>query len=846
MYLEKLEIQGFKSFAKPIELIFNRELTTIVGPNGSGKSNIADAIRWVLGEQSTKTLRGKKSEDVIFAGSDKKGRLGFAQVDLYLNNKDGLADIDYKQIIITRKINRNGDGEYLINNNKVRLLDIQLLLAKANFGQKTYSIIGQDMVTSILTSSASERKEFFDEATGVKQFQIKKQQSENKLLHSKENLEQTSGIINELSPRLKSLTRQVNKLEKRDKLEIELNELQVKYYSYLTNNLEVELNKNKDSHKELQNEVSNINQKLIELQTILEKEESSSSRQDNFQNLQNKLKQEQDKLNSLFKKKTVLDGQVDLDLISTGKTDLLWNKNRIEFLEKELQKDNSDKESKERELQKLNKESKELKEKQSNIIENFEKLEELLLNNKNKNNITEEIFIEFENVYNKQNKLQEEINNIENIKDYTEIKNLGNKLFENIKDLWNKLKKIKSQDKNIVQKDFNQILKDKENILIEINKIETQVSIINNNLKQNIFNIDKNKEELEKLNNNEENTEIGSKKELIEKVNKLKITILEQDTCIKDIENEIEGFNKKEEDKKQSLLSSQKEFRQLQYNFNIKNNKLNEIKVILARLETKYEDLNNEIREDAPNIILNKESIEIDLESSKQKMVSLKNQLNIIGGIDQSVIDEYKEVKERYEFLEVQSIDLVKAIKQLEKIIKDLEESISDQFDKAFRDINKLFNKYFQKLFNGGKAELILDIKEVPVDINDEEENKRTKKQYGIEIKATPPGKKLSGINMLSGGEKALTSIALISAIIANNPSPFVVLDEVDAALDEANSIRFAEILAELSNKTQFITITHNRATMQESKIIYGVTMGDDSISSLLSMNFNEADKIAA
>jgi chromosome segregation protein len=200
---------------------------------------------------------------------------------------------------------------------------------------------------------------------------------------------------------------------------------------------------------------------------------------------------------------------------------------------------------------------------------------------------------------------------------------------------------------------------------------------------------------------------------------------------------------------------------------------------------------------------------------------------------------------------------LSQAIEHLEKIIKDLEESISKQFDRAFKNINTLFNQYFKQLFSGGKAELILDITEVKKtkisseDASNEEEifdddEAEIKKQYGIEIKATPPGKKLAGINMLSGGEKALTSIALISAIIANNPAPFVVLDEVDAALDESNSIRFSEILDELSSKTQFVAITHNRATMHKAKIIYGVSMGDDGISRLLSMNFEEADEVAS
>ena len=253
MFLERLEIQGFKSFANPIELVFNRDLTAVVGPNGSGKSNIADAVRWVLGEQSTKNLRSKKSEDIIFAGSDKKHRLGFAQVDMYLNNQDKQADIDFDQIVITRRVERNGDSSYLLNGSKVRLIDVQLLLAKSNFGQKTYSIIGQGMIDGILTASSAERKEFFDEATGVRQFQIKKDQAILKLTNSKKNLIQSSQILAELEPRLRSLTRQVNKLEKREKIEQELQDLQTNYYSWIGNNLEQDLSVQKNSFDKLQN-----------------------------------------------------------------------------------------------------------------------------------------------------------------------------------------------------------------------------------------------------------------------------------------------------------------------------------------------------------------------------------------------------------------------------------------------------------------------------------------------------------------------------------------------------------------------------------------------------------------
>ncbi|MCK5504251.1 MAG: AAA family ATPase, partial [Thermodesulfovibrionia bacterium] len=237
MYLQKLGIQGFKSFANKTELEFTPGVTAVVGPNGSGKSNVADAVRWVLGEQSLKTLRGKKSGDVIFAGSDKKTRLGFCQVDLHLNNEDRKAPIDYEEIVISRRLYRDGNGEYYINKNKVRLQDILMLLAKSSFGQRSYSIIGQGTIDLFLAATPSQRKEYFDEAAGVRQFQIKKDQAENKLSQTKDNLHQAEMLIQEIEPRLRSLTRQVNRLERREEVKKQLKEIQHKYYGGLWHDL---------------------------------------------------------------------------------------------------------------------------------------------------------------------------------------------------------------------------------------------------------------------------------------------------------------------------------------------------------------------------------------------------------------------------------------------------------------------------------------------------------------------------------------------------------------------------------------------------------------------------------
>src|SRR3989338_518243 len=304
----------------------------------------------------------------------------------------------------------------------------------------------------------------------------------------------------------------------------------------------------------------------------------------------------------------------------------------------------------------------------------------------------------------------------------------------------------------------------------------------------------------------------------------------------------------------------------------------------MAKLETRQQDLKQEIKQELVELkwLDGYRAEKIDEDELKTEISQLKHQLELIGGVDPEMVKEYQTTKERHDFLAAQAEDLRKSIKDLEQVIFDLDGQIQIQFDSAFKSINKEFGKFFKILFNGGKAELVLikeDLasqdKEVSPDkvqikpgeneISEEEgpgildklmvaeENlspkrflkKRTGKVItGIDIIATPPGKKVSSINMLSGGERSLTSIALICAVIANNPSPFVILDEVDAALDEANSQRFSKILSELSHKTQFIVITHNRATMHQANILYGVSMGEDGISTLISLKLEEAQKI--
>jgi len=893
MYLEKLEIQGFKSFAGKNVLTFpgiisgkKRGLTAIVGPNGSGKSNVADAVRWTLGEQSMKTLRGKRAEDIIFSGSDKKGKLGMAEVSLFLNNEDGVysPDKDKKneeekirlgdlsQIVISRRLYRNGDSEYMINNTRVRLADIQMLLAKANFGQKTYSVIGQGMVEGFLSTSLAERKEFFDEATGVKQFQIKRDESLNKLKNSYENLNQAQMLLIEIEPRLKSLTRQVNKLKKRGELEEELKKLQIFYYAFLWKDINQKFEKYNNQFLDLEKIKLEKDKKLEALNRDLENLKLQSEKDNNFNKLQEEINIWQNKKESLNKSLARIEAQKEVELESQGKFDLSFLMNKKEEIRLELEKldeelrqtENSIKE----EEYKDNNFFKE-KEEQENKIE---KLREKLLKFQSEKQENKNPFLD-QHLRKVLEKLEEVINET----DIKKIKIFLGKIRQEIREILglknDSENKIEQQnDWKKIQDEINKLSLIRENLISKIN--EKRIALSSKKERLKIL-----EEKKSTLNFEKENIEKKlkqSSKEFSFKKFEEEETLLKQN--LRDVQERIQKFkekinelNVKEEQKRNKLFSLQKDMQELQGEINDLNNNLQELKINSTRHETKLEDLEIEIREELNSLKEIKEKKiegEFNLEDSREKILNIKKQLEQIGGIDPQTEEEYNSTKERFDFLSEQVSDFTNTVDSLTKIIKELDLRIKDRFDKEFKLIAGKFEEYFKILFNGGKAKII-KVMDNEMDKEQKEEKKDDIKENsslgiednlkkikflqkhnatglaGIEIQATPPGKKIQSVSMLSGGERALTAIALICAIISSNPSPFVVLDEVDAALDEANSERLARILDDLSEKSQFIVITHNRAPMRKANILYGVTMGDDGVSKLLSVKLDEVNSVS-
>jgi chromosome segregation protein len=385
------------------------------------------------------------------------------------------------------------------------------------------------------------------------------------------------------------------------------------------------------------------------------------------------------------------------------------------------------------------------------------------------------------------------------------------------------------------------------------------------------------KSKIAKSQNKIDRTTFDREKDLINS----RLAVLNEE--IKKLEATLEKFNQAQEKEKSQMFDCQKNIQAIQQEFNDLLGELNQLKVEATRQETKLEDLENNIRGDELEISAIKDhqitESPVDLDRWHKRLSGHKLQLEQIGGIDPETEKEYQETKERYDFLSQQTDDLDQAIKSLEEVIYELDSNIKDRFDSEFKVISEKFNEYFKILFNGGTAKIsklmIEDLekeetKDHPIAATGGEPEisgltreeaalknamddklKRIKflKKHnavglaGIDIQATPPGKKIQQVAMLSGGERALTAIALICAIISANPSPFVVLDEVDAALDESNSERLAQILDDLSNKTQFIVITHNRASMRKASILYGVTMESDGVSRLLSIKLEDLKK---
>lgn len=838
MYLKRLEIHGFKSFAHKTVLDFEPGMTAVVGPNGSGKSNVADSLRWVMGEQSMKLLRGKKTEDVIFAGSDKKSKLSMAEVALTFDNKDRKLPFDYSEVEIRRRVYRNGESEYLINNQRARLLDVVDALMRSGFGATNYAVIGQGTIDQMVLSGPAEIKNLIEEASGVKPYYLKREKTYRRLAQTEENLVQVSQLINEIEPRLKSLKRQAKRMEEREAVSAELRQVQLKFYGHQMNLLEVELSAVNDSCGLKQKTIDELELAISQFQKTLEKEEQENRKAANFSYELNKtIAQLEQRRFKLQEDLAEIRGKLKADLIPGSLDSDSLNLQKLE-LERELESS----EARQKELSgRLSNDEKQL----AQLRGHLEKLAAQIERAKN-NKIDLKLW-------------QQELRQFE--ADFLRV--LNELQAENLEETKIRLKHIVSKlsssnaPSSASEEDLSKLLSGKEQLVNEVHQLELRVveqKTLKGSCLEEIESLTMKLNQVKSLLNdtpqNFKNELFRQEETLTADLNKILEQINESKAALFKVETE-------EQDKKSFLVEEEKKYRKQSQILSQLKDEQNKLLVEKARLETRLEGLAKEIADNGLDLALVKQHREAQLEADiPNRIERLKHQLELAGGVDEGTIAEYRETEERFAYLTSQSTDLTKAVEDLKQVIEELDLIIKKQFDEAFEKISSKFSEYFRILFNGGRAHMSLlkeEIKEgsgEDAEVEDDEEDregeitpKRERQVTGIEIKATPPGKKLSTIASLSGGERALTSIALLCSLLASYPSPFVILDEVDAALDEANSIRFAKILSTLAHQTQFVTITHNRETMRQAHTLYGVTMSDEGVSKILSLKLDQAIK---
>lgn len=731
MYLKSIELTGFKSFGKKIGLEFGSRIAAIVGPNGSGKSNVADGFRFVLGEQSMKSMRGKRGEDMIWGGSPAMPRMNRAAVKLVFDNSKRLLDIDFSEVILERVVHRDGQNEYLMNGSQVRLKDVIRLLAGANIGGSGYQIISQGEADRILNASPRERREMVEDALGLKLYQHKKAESERKLEETAVNIDKTKSLRRELAPHLKFLLVQVEKIEKAREMKDELAELLRDYLARENAWIAAEHARLTDEIEERAAHIHQLDAQLKEIQK------------------------------------------------AKGHTD-------DGAREKAL-----------RELEDLQHKLSDARRKREDIVRELGRAEGAL----EATNVTVETIVPAPHVRDFVREVEEAIERAESQDDIAGMRAL--------------LSQVRTRIKAF------------------IDGLTGMAPITNKEAEDAVARLAQNLKKAE-----EEEARLAGE---TEKVRAEMMRVREASFAA---EKEEVAFEAKLREAHTRLISLKAEKEHVAVE---KRRYEEEVREGIALLGSAMQGIE---RGEVPVGALSEDRSEQEKRRRAIERLKIKIEEAGVGGGD-AVLKEYKQTQDRDLFLSKELEDLEKSSAALQDIIAELEETIDERFTEGLKLINEALGVFFAKLFGGGHAKLFVEEprrvrRARGEEVEDLEGVEEEEELYaGLSIDVSLPRKKIRGLEVLSGGERALTSIALIFSMSQVNPPPFLILDETDAALDEANSKRYADMIMELGKKSQLIVITHNRSTMAAAGELFGVTMGQDGVSKVLSVKLEEAERVA-
>lgn len=740
MRLIRLELSGFKSFAKTTVLEFPSRIVAVVGPNGSGKSNIAESIRWVLGEQSMKMLRGKKGEDLIWNGSSAVPRMGKASVVFVFDNHDRAIALDFDEVALSRKIFRDGSNEYAINGSPVRLRDVVEMCARMGLGESKHNLIGQGEVDRVLLATPRVRREMLEEALGLRVYQIKKAEAERKLDATSTNIAQVEGLVREIVPHLKFLRLQARRAEAREGLIAELRHMQEVYF-------------------------------MREEQEIAAAADAAAA------------------------------ARAPLDAARAALA------SHIADAEKEIAA--AEKKTQERTVD------------------------------------------------------EAEARNLAALQDQRRVceRELGR--LEGSRDMVGALPEAERRHVQSApsERDMRRAYQQIRQFLSLVRGLaeegETNVAILRSRLMTLVRDMERFLAYRDADERQETAGEQGRWETLPDASAQFEHDIILLQQRITTLGEEIARREEAGRAAATAAAAAYASIRERESTLRVLRDREREAALALERLRFDGERLAErrgaylrERREAGLDDIATAAPAPdayagISPEEMRRKIERTRARLEEIGGIDESVVKEYEAAEARHAHLQKELDDLTGAHASLKTLIKELDARVKSDFREGFAGIKKEFHDYFKIIFGGGAARLMITKYQThnTIDETDGETIEQEDEEDGIEIEVDLPRKRIKGLAMLSGGERALTAVALLFAIAAVNPPPFLVLDETDAALDEANSRRYAAMLRELAKKTQLIVITHNRETMQCAGVLYGVTMGDDGVSRLLSLKLDKAEE---
>lgn len=750
MRLKSIELSGFKSFARKTVLEFGTTITAIVGPNGSGKSNVAESFRFVLGEQSMKSMRGKRGEDLIFGGSKLLPRGNRASVKLLFDNNDRMFNVDFDEVSLERVVHRDGVNDYLLNGTSVRLRDISELLAQANIGSSGHHIISQGEADRILSAPARERREMLEDALGLKAYLYKREEAERKLTKTGENMAQVESLRRELAPHLRFLERQVKKIEEVNVLRELLTEHYREYLKreelYLTHSRE-EL---ADARREPEAKRREMDARITTLRSELDQAGKSGEGSSAVMALEADMRQAGDRKETLLRDLSRVEGEY------------AFLSRRVAELSRRAQDEDAA--------------TVPLKSVRTFLSEVGARLT-----------------------------AAREGGTLEALSAaIAEVLALSERFAQSVRP--NEAGELP------------QITKEAEEKQVRIKGLELELQSA---------------EEAEKA--------------LRTRVERMRKDMEAAQAEARDAERELFALmNKRNEVEQAILMLSSKEAMLAREEEDFKRER-EEGAVLIGRELLSY----TEYALSASDVMSEERSVQ---EERRRKLEKMKIKLEGEGASSaQEVLREHQEAKERDEFLARELADLSTSAESLRALIAELTVTLSSRFSEGLGKVNAAFAEFFKVMFGGGEASLTLTRAKItrrgaPQE-DDEEDTEPVEEnaeyEEGIEIQVSLPHKRVKGLHMLSGGERALTSIALIFAMSQVNPPPFLILDETDAALDEANSRRYGDMIETLAGHSQLIVITHNRETMSRAGVLYGVTMGAEGASKLLSVKFEEAVVVA-